>query len=135
MPEKTKLIYWIKYIFKKFKKKTNIIIRVVSIKEIKNLNQKYRGKNTPTNILSFPFINHPYKKSLLIGNLIICNKIMQIEAKKQRKEINEHWAHIIIHGGLHLMGYNHIKNKEANIMENLEIKILKKMGYKNPYIK
>lgn len=60
---------------------------------------------------------------------------MQIEAKKQRKEINEHWAHIIIHGGLHLMGYNHIKNKEANTMENLEIKILKKMGYKNPYIK
>ncbi|WP_343152530.1 rRNA maturation RNase YbeY [Buchnera aphidicola] len=119
---------------KNTKKKNFITIRIVDTKEIKQLNFMYRNKKKPTNILSFPYNIHLNSNNILLGDLVICSKIIKEEAKKQKKTIKEHWAHIFIHGVLHLLGFDHINKKEAKKMESLECEILNKLGFKNPYI-
>lgn len=122
-------------IFKKFKiKKYEITIRIVNISEIKKMNKIYRKKNFPTNVLSFPFQNKFYKKIFFLGDIIICNKIIEIEAIKFKKKLISHWAHISIHGCLHLLGYNHNNDYDKKKMESIEIKIMQTLGYNNPYI-
>ncbi|WP_367679791.1 rRNA maturation RNase YbeY [Buchnera aphidicola] len=116
------------------KKKNFITIRIVDSQEIKKLNFFYRNQKKPTNILSFPYNLYLNSNNILLGDLVICSKIIKKEAKKQKKNIKGHWAHIFIHGVLHLLGYNHIKKKETKKMELLECTILKKLGFKNPYI-
>lgn len=113
-----------------------LVIRVVNEDEMAELNKNYRKKSGPTNILSFPadfpddiIMDHP-----LLGDLIICGSIIEKEAKEQQKPILHHWAHIIIHGLLHLLGYDHEDDKEAEEMEAIEITILKKLHIPNPYI-
>ncbi|WP_367677311.1 rRNA maturation RNase YbeY [Buchnera aphidicola] len=101
---------------------------------MKKLNFIYRNQNKPTNILSFQYPNMYIKNYLFIGDLIICAKILETEAKIQNKYIEAHWAHIIIHGILHLIGYNHNNKYQEIIMEQIEIETMKKLGYKNPYI-
>ncbi|WP_343128083.1 rRNA maturation RNase YbeY [Buchnera aphidicola (Takecallis taiwana)] len=131
IPKKKKIFQWIQSVLQQ---KSEITIRIVNIIEIKKINFLYRKKNKPTNILSFQYTNIYIKNFLLIGDLIICPKILQYEAHVQNKFIEAHWAHIIIHGILHLMGYKHNNTKEKMIMEHIEINIMKKLGYKNPYI-
>lgn len=110
-----------------------ITIRIVDEVESAALNQLYRKKNGPTNILSFPYQKHPGIKNNLLGDLVICAPIVVYEAYSQKKNLTAHWSHLVIHGMLHLIGYNHIKNNEAKEMEQLEILLLKKLGYSNPY--
>lgn len=112
---------------------SELTVRFTDKKEIHELNYEYRNMDKPTNILSFPF-ECPDEVSLpLIGDLVICNEILVQEAKDQNKSFNEHLCHLLIHGALHLIGYDHIKDDEASIMEGLEIKVLAKIGFKNPY--
>ncbi|MDQ8038958.1 MAG: rRNA maturation RNase YbeY [Rickettsiella sp.] len=112
---------------------TNITLRIVNKKESIYLNETYRHKRGPTNILSFPFEPPPDVYSPLLGDLVICAELVNKEAKQQQKTRLAHWAHLIIHGCLHLIGYDHILSKEALKMETLEIQLLEELGYENPY--
>lgn len=118
-----------------------LTLRLVDEEEIQSLNQQYRHKDYITNVLSFPF-EHPIglPQALmdelncgLLGDIIICSKKVEQEATEQHKTPSEHWAHMIIHGVLHLLGYDHIEDDEADIMEGNEIAIMQILGYANPY--
>ena len=113
-----------------------LVIRVVDPSESAELNGTYRNKPTPTNVLSFPFEAPPAVELELplLGDLVICAEVVAREANEQGKVLHAHWAHMVIHGLLHLLGYDHIKNDEAEEMEKLEIKLLASLGYNNPYI-
>lgn len=107
-----------------------ITIRIVGSDESKNLNAMYRKKKYPTNVLSFLVDNAHH----LIGDIVLCAPVIEQEALDQSKNLEAHYAHLIIHGALHLYGYDHENKKDAEIMEKKEIKILTKLGYKNPYL-
>jgi probable rRNA maturation factor len=108
-------------------------IRLVDETESAELNNDYRGKNYPTNVLSFPFESPVPLEPILLGDLVLCVPVVEREAAEQDKTINDHWAHLIVHGCLHLLGYDHIEDDEAELMESLEIKILQKLDINNPY--
>ncbi|WP_367670515.1 rRNA maturation RNase YbeY [Sodalis-like secondary symbiont of Drepanosiphum platanoidis] len=134
-PKKSDFFKWIKNIcLKKKLKKIEINIKIVNSKEMSYLNMKFCKKNYPTNILSFSVDDIHKKNSYFIGDLIICKEIIELEAIKYKKKIKEHWAHIVIHGTLHLLNYNHNNKKKAIKMEYMENKFLKKLGYSNPYL-
>jgi probable rRNA maturation factor len=142
LPEKGDLQKWCEAGLEGFDSETiSIVIRVVDIDESAELNLGFRDKDGPTNILSFPdelpdFIAQLPEIKLQtkhLGDLIICEPIVRQEASQQNKTLEQHWAHLIIHGMLHLQGYDHIKEKDANVMENLEIKLMKRLGFDNPY--
>jgi len=113
---------------------TALTIRIVSKKESADLNLRFRHKEGPTNILAFPFDPPPGIYSPLLGDLVICAALVNQEAKQQQKTHLAHWAHLLIHGCLHLVGYDHINSKDAHHMETLEIKLLEELGYDNPYL-
>ena len=110
-----------------------ITLRVVDSLESQSLNHHYRGKDKPTNVLSFPFTNPAPIPLPLLGDLVICQAVVIQEAEEQGKSVQAHWAHMVVHGLLHLLGYDHIEDADAEIMETLECKILAKLGYPDPY--
>lgn len=110
-----------------------VTIRVVDIDESQSLNHQYRGKNKPTNVLSFP-ADLPEELNLpLLGDLVICAPVVFTEADQQRKSPEAHWAHMVVHGILHLRGYDHIDDADALEMEALETQILTALHYPPPY--
>ncbi|NOR80401.1 MAG: rRNA maturation RNase YbeY [Methyloprofundus sp.] len=111
-----------------------VLIRVVDSQEISALNEQYRHKQGPTNILSFPFeVPEAVKGVNLLGDLVVCASVLETEAQAQQKTLQDHWAHIIIHGILHLLGYDHIDDTDAQEMETKEILILQQLSIDNPY--
>ena len=117
------------------KEKVELSIVFVTKEQSKTLNKKYRGNNKPTDILSFAssipiFLQKTHKN---LGELIISSEIVNKTAQLHNIKVTAHWAHIIIHGLLHLLGYNHNNNKSRIPMENQEILLLKELGFKNPY--
>jgi probable rRNA maturation factor len=110
-----------------------IAIRVVDEEESAELNNHYRGKMGATNVLSFPFVNPPGVKTDILGDLLICAPIVENEAKEQGKNPTAHWAHMVVHGVLHLQGYDHIDENEAVIMESEETAIMNGLGFPDPY--
>ncbi|MDX1408882.1 MAG: rRNA maturation RNase YbeY, partial [Saprospiraceae bacterium] len=115
----------------------DITLRIVSEDEIRMLNRDYRGKDKPTNVLSFPF---EMPEGLpaeaippLLGDVIICDAVVRQEANEQHKPLQAHWAHMVTHGVLHLLGYDHIDDDDAVIMETLEIRALAEQGFDDPY--
>lgn len=112
---------------------TELTIRFVDEKESAELNEQYRNKKGSTNILSFPFESPAEVELDLLGDLVICSDVVKKEAREQHKNELAHWAHMVVHGTLHLLGYDHLTNTEANVMEEKEIKILSKLGYTDPY--
>jgi len=111
-----------------------LTIRLVNNEESQQLNSQYRGKNKPTNVLSFPFEVPDGVELNLLGDLIICIEVMKQEAEEQNKALFDHWAHLVVHGCLHLVGFDHISDSEALEMESIEITILAKLGINNPYL-
>jgi probable rRNA maturation factor len=95
---------------------------------VQALNRKHRGKDAPTNILSFP-----QDEPFLLGDLVLAYETVQRESEAQNKVFQDHFIHLLVHGTLHLLGYDHIKEKDAEEMEALEVSILKDMRIKNPY--
>jgi len=112
---------------------SEVTIRIVDSDESASLNTQYRDKSGPTNVLSFPFEAPAGITVPLAGDLIICAPIVEREAREQRKTPTEHWAHMVVHGMLHLQGYDHIEDDEAEAMEALEIRLLAQLGFCNPY--
>jgi probable rRNA maturation factor len=108
-------------------------IRIVDAKEGRKLNHEYRHKDYATNVLSFPAELPPGIVLPLIGDLVICAPVVKRESKEQRKIANDHWAHMTVHGVLHLLGYDHIDDAEAEAMEALETRILAGLGIADPY--
>lgn len=109
-------------------------IRVVDEAESQQLNETYRQKSGPTNILSFPCEVPPGVPNHLLGDLVICAPVVVREAREQGKPEEAHWAHLVVHGVLHLRGYDHIAAEDQDEMETLEIEILAGLGYPNPYL-
>lgn len=108
-------------------------LQVVSAQEMQQLNLQYREKNSATNVLSFPMQLPDEVGINLLGDIAVCASVITDEAKQQAKSLDAHWAHMIVHGMLHLQGYDHVEDEQAGEMEALEIKILKQLGYANPY--
>ncbi len=111
-----------------------VTIRLVDEAESQQLNHDYRGKDKPTNVLSFPFEAPPGIELPLLGDLIICRQVVEREAQEQDKTLFHHWAHLTVHGILHLRGYDHINEDEAEEMEALEVELLAQLSINNPYL-
>jgi probable rRNA maturation factor len=126
---------WVRTALKGQVTSTQVTIRIVDEQEGAELNQHYRHKRGPTNVLSFPFDTLPDARepSIYLGDIVICAPVILKEARAQKKTLEAHWAHMVIHGVLHLLGYDHIKANEAERMENCEIAILARLGFPNPY--
>ena len=112
---------------------SEVTIRIVDNDESRELNHQYRGKDKPTNVLSFPFEAPAGITMPLAGDLVICAPVVEKEAQEQHKEPVAHWAHMVVHGILHLQGYDHIEDNEAEVMEALEVRLLSQLGFANPY--
>lgn len=125
---------WLSNAVEKFQSQAEVTVRIVDEEESHQLNHEYRGKDKPTNVLSFPFEAPPGIEIDLLGDLIICRQVVEREAKEQGKPLMAHWAHMVVHGSLHLLGYDHIEDDEAEEMESLETEIMQSMGFEDPYI-
>ncbi|XZQ55200.1 MAG: rRNA maturation RNase YbeY [Arsenophonus sp.] len=133
LPSKKTLQHWIEIFLPQFQSRSEITIRIVDIVESQYLNLTYRGKNKPTNVLSFPFKTPKNIVLSLLGDIVICRQIVEKESIEQDKNIDSHWAHMVIHGSLHLLGYNHKNDIKAKEMEKIETEIMQKLGYANPF--
>jgi probable rRNA maturation factor len=118
-----------------------LTIRIIGAAESRVLNRTWRGKDKPTNVLSFPAdstVAMPpavhSQEQLPLGDLAICAPVVAREAREQGKDPRAHWAHMVVHGVLHLLGYDHENDRDADVMESREVKILAEFGYANPYV-
>ena len=127
LPSKLQLKKWAKAALRV---ETEVTIRIVDEHEARALNSQYRGKDYATNVLTFPITESP----ILMGDIVICAPVVAAEAIAQNKSITEHFAHLTVHGMLHLSGFDHETEPQAELMEALEVQILAKLGYANPYL-
>lgn len=133
LPTETLLRHWAEAALPPDTQRSGLVIRVVDENESLALNSQYRSKDAPTNVLSFPFeipegveLNH-------LGDLVICADVVHQEALQQGKPVENHWAHMVVHGVLHLCGYDHLTEVQAAEMEALEKQILADLGIPDPY--
>ena len=142
VPDKAEFRHWLELALSDKLSKASLSIRIVDAQESASLNRQYRGKDKPTNVLSFPSEHYQAhglpaeiaaEIAMELGDLVICAPIVITEASLQNKLVADHWAHLVIHGCLHLLGYDHIDNQEAEIMESMEIKLLARLDIANPY--
>lgn len=135
IPSTAQFKRWAKAVLQEKMANAEVTIRVVDKDEITTLNSTYRHKNKPTNVLSFPF-EMPEGVELetpILGDIVICAEVIEAEARDQHKPVEAHWAHMVVHGLLHLLGYDHEKDDDAEKMETEEIAILGELGFNNPY--
>ena len=109
-------------------------VQIVSNDEMCELNNTWRGNNKPTNVLSFPMQSPEEVDLKILGDLALCADVINTEARQQHKSAQAHWAHMVVHGMLHLQVYDHIDDAQADEMEALEIRILNQLGFDNPYL-
>ena len=132
VPDQIELELWLKLALQDLSAAI-MTIRIVDEAESAMLNQQYRQKSGATNVLSFP-ADLPEEVDLpLLGDLVICAQLVKSEASAQAKPVKAHWAHLVIHGTLHLLGYDHLDEAEAVQMESLETKLLARLGFADPY--
>jgi probable rRNA maturation factor len=112
----------------------HVVLRIVSARESRTLNRTWRGKDKPTNVLSFPAGDVVADGVRELGDIVICRDVVAAEARAQRKALGAHWAHMVVHGMLHLLGYDHVRARDAAVMERSEARILQEFGYRDPYV-
>ncbi|RIY34400.1 rRNA maturation RNase YbeY [Psittacicella hinzii] len=137
LPTEEDLALWFKEIASRLEGDFHVAVTFVTPEYIAELNHQYRGKNYPTNVLSFEFMADEHETEALgfteLGDMIICPPVLEREAVEQEKPLEHHWAHICIHGMLHLLGYDHIEPEEAEEMEGKEKEFLAQLGIPDPY--
>ena len=133
LPSEAQLQGWLEGTILGFQQEAEVTVRIVDEAESRELNHTYRGKDKPTNVLSFPFEAPPGLELPLLGDLVICRQVVEREASEQGKPLMAHWAHMVVHGSLHLLGYDHIEDGEAEEMEALEVEFMAALGFENPY--
>lgn len=133
IPGDEQLHAWVSAALQRRQGEHEITIRIVDESESQAMNKKYRCRDRPTNVLSFPADLPPGVDHPLLGDLVICAPLLEREATAQGKESQAHWAHLVIHGVLHLLGHDHQQPDEADEMEALETAILASIGYPDPY--
>ncbi len=111
-----------------------LTVRITDEAEISELNEQYRAKKGTTNVLSFPFDGPPDIAGDMLGDVVICAPVVEREARQQGKPVEAHWAHMIVHGVLHLCGYDHMDDNQAQQMEGLEKTIMNNLGFADPYM-
>ncbi|MDW6016408.1 rRNA maturation RNase YbeY [Vibrio plantisponsor] len=134
LPSEANFATWLEAAITPFQEQAEVTIRIVDSEESHQLNMDYRGKDKPTNVLSFPFEAPPGMELDLLGDLVICRQVVEQEASEQNKPLLAHWAHMVVHGSLHLLGYDHIEDNEAEEMESLETELMQKLGFEDPYL-
>jgi probable rRNA maturation factor len=134
IPDEQVIKRWLDAAVTPFQAEAEVTVRIVDNPEGQQLNLQYRGKDKPTNVLSFPFQAPPGLSLPLLGDLVISAPVVAAEATAQQKLLNDHWAHMVVHGCLHLLGFDHINDDDAALMEAEEIQILASLGIKNPYL-
>lgn len=135
LPDQSDLETWVSHVLARHpdEQRHELTIRFVDETESRTLNHDYRGKNAATNVLSFPFEGPPGIELPLLGDLVICHPVVTREAIEQDKSLLAHYAHMVIHGTLHLLGHDHIETRDADAMEALEGEILGVLGISDPY--
>lgn len=133
LPAEADILRWVEAAVGDAMAEAQLTVRITDEEEIRELNATYRGKDYATNVLSFPFEAPPGVDLPLLGDIVICAAVVAREAAEQEKPLQAHWAHMVIHGTLHLLGYDHIEEADAEEMEGLEIGLLADLGYANPY--
>ncbi|AFJ47785.1 rRNA maturation RNase YbeY [Shimwellia blattae] len=134
LPDEARIQTWLDAVIPQFQAESEVTVRIVDEPESHELNLTYRGKDKSTNVLSFPFEAPPGMEMPLLGDLVICRQVVEREAQEQDVSPDAHWAHMVVHGSLHLLGYDHIEDDEAEEMESLETEIMLALGYDDPYI-
>jgi probable rRNA maturation factor len=124
---------WVETVLVQHPEPVELVIRLVDEAESRQLNHTYRGKESPTNVLSFPFEAPPEVATPLLGDLVICVPVVAREAREQGKALEYHWAHMVIHGLLHLLGYDHQTDEEAQLMESRERELLRQLHFPSSY--
>ncbi|MCG7981370.1 MAG: rRNA maturation RNase YbeY [Candidatus Thiodiazotropha lotti] len=132
-PSDRQLTAWAEAALAESNDQVEMVIRIVDEPESRQLNRDYRGKDKPTNVLSFPFESPPEIALPLLGDLVICAPVVSTEARQQNKTLEAHWAHMVVHGTLHLQGYDHQDDQQAQLMEDKERQILQALNYSDPY--
>ncbi|WP_114909259.1 rRNA maturation RNase YbeY [Haemophilus haemolyticus] len=134
LPTEEQIVQWATAAVQPEGDEVEMTVRIVDEAESHELNLTYRGKDRSTNVLSFPF-ECPDEVALpLLGDLVICRQVVEREAAEQEKPLMAHWAHMVVHGSLHLLGYDHIEDDEAEEMESLETQIMQGLGFDDPYL-
>lgn len=133
LPQQAEVELWATTALSFIEDDCELSIRLVDEAESAELNGQYRGKDYPTNVLSFPFDAPVALSPRLLGDLVICVQVVEREAEEQNKPLAHHWAHMVVHGCLHLLGYDHIEDEEAQEMEALEVELLASLNIANPY--
>jgi probable rRNA maturation factor len=124
---------WVEAAIGNRRNEAELTLRITDSAEVQQLNKTYRDKDQSTNVLSFPADLPPELNIPLLGDIIISAEVVEQEALEQGKSSEAHWAHMVIHGTLHLLGYDHIDDNDAEEMESLETQLLSQLGYANPY--
>ncbi|WP_025821532.1 rRNA maturation RNase YbeY [Shewanella marina] len=133
LPSQQQFELWVTNALSDTMEQAELTIRIVDTEESQTLNRTYRGKDKPTNVLSFPFEVPEGIELPLLGDLVICASVVETEASEQQKPLEAHWAHMVTHGCLHLLGYDHIIDAEAEEMESLETQLIESLGFTDPY--
>ncbi|MEJ2399042.1 MAG: rRNA maturation RNase YbeY [Gammaproteobacteria bacterium] len=133
LPTEAQIRQWLNAALDGRLSQAELTVRIVDEVESEQLNLQYRHKSGPTNVLSFPFESDVPMDIPLLGDIVICAPVVAREALEQHKDLLLHWAHIILHGTLHLLGYDHISDADAEKMERIEIQLMQQLGFPNPY--
>jgi len=133
-PDDVQIKHWLHVFSMATSASGEVTIRIVDPDEITDLNRLYRNRNEPTNVLSFPFVDPPGVQSNILGDMLICADVVNDEARQQQIPVPHHWAHMLAHSLLHLLGHDHLQEEEAQAMEDLERALLARIDIPDPYI-
>lgn len=133
LPSTNQLHDWALAAWRDARQDVEVVVRVTGEAESRRLNNEYRGRDHATNVLSFPYDPLPELDLFHVGDLVICAPVVQREADEQHKAADAHWAHMVVHGMLHLQGFDHVDDADAAVMEAAETEILTGLGFPAPY--